>query len=264
MLCKILATKPSHEHIERQLHKTYGRHPLFPRRYIKLHTILHNQRSEFNYRTTHSPDPDNLRTQLKQLISYVRFALKVVPRVEVYDLLKSLSEDNPERVKDFSFDIYCPRTYKHHTRLTLWQPPFYLDIFGVSQVVNGAVRMLRGLRVRKSRDYVVGLNSRVNQYKDDHLIMLDIDAVDPAVEAALKPIGGILLKSGRGFHFISRNVVSGLAKWRKEMRSLTRHKTLKLHVDKEHIDISLQRGYATLRVTASPVKPVTPYFYKEF
>jgi hypothetical protein len=193
----------------------------------------------------------------------VKFALKVVPRVEVVDLLKGIAEDNPNKIKDFSFDIYCPKTYSHHTRLTFWQPPFYLDIYGVPKIVKGAVRFLRGLKVRRSSDYVVGLNSRVNQYKDDHLIMADIDTVNPAVEAALKPIGGILLKSGRGFHFIGRKIVSGPKAWQKEMRSLSRNKALKANLDKDHIEISLRRGYSTLRVTASPVKPTVPYFYKE-
>jgi hypothetical protein len=220
-------------------------------------------RTEFDYRTTHTPDPDDLKAELKILTAYVAFAMRVVPRVEVLDLLRSISEENPDKIKDFSFDIYCPKTYAHHTRLTFWQPPFYLDIFGVNQMALGAARLLRGLRVRRSKDYVVGLNSRVNQYKEDHLIMLDIDSVNPAIEASLKPIGGILLKSGRGFHFIGRKVVTGLKEWRTAMRRLLRHKKLKKHIDKDHIEISMHRGYATLRVTASPIKPTIPYFYKE-
>jgi hypothetical protein len=211
----------------------------------------------------HTPDPGVLKKQLVALTAYVNFAMSVVPRVEVVDLLKSIFEDNREKIKDFSFDIYCPKTYSHHTRLTFWQPPFYIDIFGVPQLIRRATQLLKALRVRRSSDYVVGLNSRVNQYKDDHLIMIDIDTVNPAVESALKPIGGILLKTGRGFHFIGRKIVSGAKEWRKEMRSLLRHKKLKMHVDKKHIEISIRRGYSTLRVTSSPVKPTVPYFYKE-
>ena len=30
--------------------------------------------------------------------------------------------------RDLSFDIYCPKTYAHHNRLTYWMPVFYLDI----------------------------------------------------------------------------------------------------------------------------------------
>ncbi|MBI3097980.1 MAG: HEPN domain-containing protein [Planctomycetes bacterium] len=263
MLCHLISSNPTHKHVESQLHRAYGRSPEFPRRYVTLHSNLHSQRDEFDYRTTHTPDPDVLKEQLRILTAFVNFASHAVPRVQVLDLLRGIAEDNPANIKDFSFDIYCPKTYAHHTRLTFWQPPFYLDVFNVSQMVRGAVSLLHGLRVRRSQDYVVGLNSRVNQYKDDHLILLDIDAVNPAVEAALKPVGGILLKSGRGFHFIGREVISGRRDWRRKLKAVLRDGKLKMHVDKAHIEISLSRGYSTLRVTSSPVKPTVPYFYKE-
>ncbi len=230
---------------------------------MDLHTTLYQQRTKFDYRTSHTPSPDELRKQLSKLQAYVKFALKVVPRVVVFDLLKGLIEENKSKIKDFSFDVYCPKTYSHHTRLTLWQPPFYLDIFSVNKISGHARRMFKQLKVRNSEHYVVGLNSKVNQYKDDHLILIDIDTINPAVEAALKPIGGILLKSGRGFHFIGSKVVSGFREWRNLMCTLLRDKRLQKHLDKDHIGISLQRGYSTLRVTASPVKPMVPFFYKE-
>lgn len=245
------------------MHKVYGRSRSFPRRYVKLHVVLHGQRNEFDYNTTHTPDPDVLKKQLKMLASYVSYALKIVPRVEVFDLLKSFISDSPKTIRDFSFDVYCPKTYSHHTRLTFWQPPFYLDIFNVKQIARYASEMLHKLRVKRTKDYVVGLNSRVNQYKDDHLLMIDIDAVNPAVESALKPFGGILLKSGRGFHFIGKQIVSGRKEWRRAMGKVSKLKKLRPHIDKDHVDISLKRGYSTLRVTSSPIKPQIPYFYKE-
>lgn len=263
VLCQTLKPRPSHNHLESEMHRMYGRSRAFPRRYVKLHSSLHKQRNEFHYNTTHTPDPDVLRKQLTGLGAYVAYALKIVPRVEVMDLLKSFLSDNPKTIKDFSFDIYCPKTYSHHTRLTFWQPPFYLDIFGVSQIVRHASEMLRMLRVKRTKDYVLGLNSRVNQYRDDHLLMIDVDAVNPAVESALKPFGGILLKSGRGFHFIGKQIISGRKEWRRAMGKVLRLKRLTPHIDKDHVDISLKRGYSTLRVTSSPVKPQIPYFYKE-
>jgi hypothetical protein len=93
--------------------------------------------------------------------------------------------------------------------------------------------------------------------------MLDMDALNPEIETALKPIGGILLKTGRGFHFIGKTVIQGQIAWRKEMKKLARDKILKKHIDMDHVSISLRRGYATLRMTSSPVKPTAPYFYKE-
>lgn len=263
LLCNKVSSGPSHKNLNSVFHKVYGRKLDFPRRYVELHTALHKQRTEFDYKTTHTPDPDFLRKQFKTLKAYVKFALKTVPRVEVLDLLKSFLEYNPGKIKDFSFDVYCPKTYAHHTRLTFWQPPFYLDVFGVGDMARHASVLLRNLKVRRHRDYVVGLNSKINQYQDDHLIMLDIDTVNPAVEAALKPIGGIMLKSGRGFHFIGRQAIFGAGTWKRTMRTLLRDSSLKQHLDKDHIEISIRRGYATLRVTASPVKPTIPYFYKE-
>lgn len=263
LLCDKLGSDPTHRNLNAQMHLVFGKRKDFPRRYVDLHTVLYEQRTKFDYKTTHTPDPDSLNRQLAALKYYVKYALRVVPRVEVLDLLRSFYADNEKLIKDFSFDIYCPKTYSHHTRLTFWHPPFYLDIFSVEQLARHAKDLLGKLKVRKHTDYVVGLNSKVNQYSDDHLVMVDVDAVNPALETALKPIGGILLKSGRGFHFIGRSIISGVSAWRREMKALLSNPKLKPHIDRDHIEISLRRGYATLRVTASPVKPTVPYFYKE-
>jgi len=263
VLCHKIGASPTHRNLNRQIHRTYGRHKDFPRRYVELHTELYNQRTLFDYRTTHTPDPDVLAIQLRKLEAYVKLALRLVPRIEIFDLLAGFYGENDATIKDFSFDIYCPKTYSHHTRLTFWQPPFYLEIFGVNDLSRNATRMLKALKVRRTEDYVVGLNSKVNQYKDDHFLMVDIDAVNPAVEAALKPVGGILLRTGRGFHFIGKRIIQGQKEWQKSMRALLRDRELKKHVDRDHVHISLNRGYATLRVTSSPVKPTVPFFYKE-
>lgn len=263
VLCHKVKSSPTHRNLNTQMHKAYGRHKTFPRRYVDLHTELYNQRTTYDYKTTHTPDPDVLEIQLRKLKAYVKLALRVVPRIEIFDLLTGFHADNENTIKDISFDIYCPKTYAHHTRLTFWQPPFYLEIFGVSDLSRNTRRMLKALKVKRTEDYVVGLNSKVNQYKDDHFLMIDIDAVNPSVEAALKPIGGILLRTGRGFHFIGKRIIQGRREWQKAMRGLLRDKELKKHVDKDHVEISLRRGYATLRVTSSPVKTTVPFFYKE-
>ncbi len=263
LLCNKIASNPSHINLNRQLHQIYGQTKDFPRRYVELHTSLYQQRTKFNYKTTHTPNPDILKKQLAKLKAYVKFALKKVPRVEAIDILRSFHEDNTEKIRDFSFDIYCPKTYLHHTRLTFWQPPFYLKIFGIKEMVQHTAELLKKLKVRRHTDYVIGLNSKVNQYKNDHLIMLDIDSVNPAAEEALKEIGGIILKSGRGFHFIGRQVISGAKVWEKTIRKLATNSILKKYIDRKHIEISIQRGYSTLRVTAGSTKTTIPYFYKE-
>lgn len=123
--------------------------------------------------------------------------------------------------------------------------------------------MLKNLHVVRANDYVVGVNSRLNQYGGTHLIMLDIDSLDTSVEAHLSKLGGVLLKSGRGFHFIGNKVIEGQSQWEKTMRQLWRSKELKSYLDQDHLEVSLQRGYATLRVTTSKVKPQIPVFFKE-
>ncbi len=45
MLCHVLPTNPNHGHVQTQIHKVYGRKPTFPRRYVELHTFLHEQRN---------------------------------------------------------------------------------------------------------------------------------------------------------------------------------------------------------------------------
>jgi uncharacterized protein (UPF0332 family) len=259
-----LGAKSTHDAVERQLHRTYGKSRWFCRRYVNLHSFLHNLRNEFNYRATHVPNPRLIQSKLAVLRAYVVFAFRHVPKVETLEILRSIYEKNENTIKDFSYDIYCPKTYAHHTRVTFWQPPFYLNIFSLEQLAEKSKLMLKGLRVRRHEDYVVGLNSRLDQYKPIQLIMLDIDSVDSAVEHELKTYGGVLLKSGRGFHFIAHRVFEDQTLWAKEMKKFKRIKALKGHLDEDHIDISLRRGYSTLRITASSIKPTVPVFYKEF
>ncbi len=263
LLIQTIRTNPSHQYLESELHRVYGRSTDFPRKYVRVHSDLHRLRTEYDYRNTYSPDPEETAKDLKRLGLYLRFALRNVPKLETIDILKGLCSDHKKLIKDLSYDVYCPKTYSHHARITFWQPPFYLDIFQPKKIGVQARKMLKKLRVKNSDNYVVGLNSRLNQYSDCHLILLDIDALNPAVEKALGKYGGILLKSGRGFHFIGKKIVSGEDEWRKTYKRIARDKVLKKHIDKTHIDISLMRGYATLRVTASAVKPNVPFFYKE-
>jgi uncharacterized protein (UPF0332 family) len=263
LLTPHVKANPSHKNVETQLHQRLGRTQGFPRTYVKLHSQLHNLRNQFDYHTAHTPSPSLLRKLQRQINAYVALAVRIVPRIGVTDLLQSMYEDHRDVIKDFSSDVYCPRTYSHHNRLTVWQPPFYLDIYTPEDLALHARRMLDSLGVNRSTDYVVGINSRVNQYQPAHFLMLDIDSVNAEVESALKPLGGVLLKSGRGFHFIGRKLYHSQDDWNREMRRLLRSKALKQHLDHDHIEISLLRGYATLRVTGSPAKPQVPFFYKE-
>lgn len=262
-LVKQLGSKASHKNVEVQLNKTYSRNSKFPNRYVMLHRTLHALRNTYHYNVTHSPVPRLIEQKLSVLRAFVTYALKLIPTVAVIDLLEFFAEENKGVIRDFSYDIYCPKTYSHHTRLTVWQPPFYLKIFSVNQLQSQSRRLLQNIRVTSPNEYVVGLNSRLDQYVGNHLLMLDIDSIDSAVEEHLSKIGGFLFKSGRGFHFIGSTIICGQKAWEKKMRAIRRDRELKPYLDIDHIDISLKRGYSTLRVTTSKEKPQAPIFFKD-
>lgn len=263
ILVRYLKSRASHRSVEAELHKRYGKSRILPRQYVKLHSELHGLRTEYSYRKSHIPDPRLIARKLRVLQYYVKYVYRIVPKVETLEIVDGIYRDNSDIINDISYDVYCPKTYAHHTRITVWQPPFYRDIFDHNKIARSTRRLLKDLRVRHANDYVVGLNSKMDQYAGVHLVMLDVDSLDVTVEAALAQLGGILLKSGRGFHFIGSTLVEGQKEWEKEMRRIGRDKVLKNHTDRDHIQISLQRGYSTLRVTGSKVKPRVPVFYKE-
>ena len=209
--------KETHEKVDGNLHKIYGRNAKIPNPYIQLHSSLHKLRTKHHYREFHSPSPSALKQKLILLRDYACFAYKNIPKTTVLDIMREIYDANKDFVRDFSYDIYCPKTYSHHTRLTFWQPPFYLDIFPPEKICAQAKKMLLSLKVKQSSNYVLGLNSRLDQYEDIHLIMLDMDTdnLDSGVEEPLHAIGGVLFKSGRGWHFISRELIHGKNNWEK-------------------------------------------------
>lgn len=263
LICNQLTKKPSHRNVEAIIHQTYGRNKSFPRRYIDLHSKLHNLRNEIDYNTTHAPEPSKLKKYYNILKYYFIFAQKSIKEIEYEDILSDVVFDNGSKIKDFSIDIYCPKTYSHHTRFTIWFPPFYLKVFNIDKLYKNTKETLKKLHVKNTNNYVAGFNSKLDQYTDKHLLLFDIDSFDAEVEATLKKIGGTLLKTERGFHFISHRIIEGKREWEKALRKILRDKVLKSRVDRNHIKISLQRGYSTLRITTCPIKTVRPMYFKE-
>ena len=263
LLCKNLKSNPTHAAVDSELHRIYGRKVEFPKRYIKLHSNLHKLRTEINYRSAHTPEPSKIKKYCKFIKAYFNFARLCVDEINFDDILRDIVNDNGKKIRDFSIDIYCPKTYSHHVRYTAWFPPFYLAIFNCEKLTRRVKILLKDLRVKNHQNYVAGLNSKVDQYSDLHLLMIDIDSVDTTVEETLKKYGGILIKSGRGFHFLGRNIITGRKEWVKILRGILRNPILKSRVDRKHIAISLNRGYSTLRITTSPLKLTRPQFFKE-
>ena len=92
--------------------------------------------------------------------------------------------------------------------------------------------------------------------------MLDLDSIDESAIERLAEYGGYLLKSGRGYHFIGKTLLSNRVAWEQTLRDMGRIPELKPHIDASHIDMSLKRGYSTLRILESPAKPQRPMMIK--
>lgn len=181
--------------------------------------------------------------------------------VDIKSVLRGLASAYAEQVRDFSYDVYCPKTYSHHTRLTFWQPPFYLRKYSYSQLQTTAIQMLKSLGVKNYRDYVVGINSRVNQYDEHHFLLLDFDSKAPEIIRSLRQTRGYVFQSGRGLHFVGAELLMSDRAWRVAMQRAQGDEVLGRHIDQKFIEYSLARGYGTLRVTKGTNKPHVPRFF---
>ena len=186
-------------------------------------------------------------------------AAQLPENIDSFDLLREIASVHRHAARDLSFDVYCPKAYTHHFRLTMWLPPesviFDMEI---SQLIEQARLFAGYFESERNDEYAIGLNSRVNQYAEKHLLMLDLDSVDDAAIERLSEYGGYLLRSGRGYHFIGKAMIPNLEQWHETLRSFQKMPELRDHIDNSHIEMSLKRGYSTLRILESPAKPRRP------
>jgi hypothetical protein len=113
--------------------------------------------------------------------------------------------------------------------------------------------MLKDLGIRESSDYVLGLNSRVNQYAPQHLLLLDLDDISTLPFHKFKGEPGYFLRTASGFHFIGSRLYDH-HQWRARMKKYYPFQS------KQHTELSLKRGYSTLRVTKSARKNFIPTY----
>jgi len=265
VLADRVSAKASHKNLKAELNKSSKTRSVPPPRYARLHNSLHQLRIAVDYESSASPEPEELESKLKAVQKYLQYVTRIVPRIELQEVLSSIVSEHKAIVQELSFDIYHPDPYYGgQTRLTVWQPAHDLKSFTPDRLIRKARKFLAEIRADLPDGYVAGLNSRLNQYGEPvHLLMLDLDTREPAAEAALQALGGTLVKSGRGFHFIGRHPIRGHKQWEGTLRRLQKWKKLRNFLDSKHIKYSLERGYSTLRLTAGPDKPHVPFFYKD-
>ena len=103
-LRRTLGARPSHEAVESQLHKVYGRAADFPRRYVELHSRLHKLRTETQYKSARSPEPSVLVKDCAYLAGYFAFARRSFHEISYDDIMRDVIENNPNKVLDFSLE----------------------------------------------------------------------------------------------------------------------------------------------------------------
>ena len=224
----------------------------FPAQYGKLLKTLYAAREKADYGEYVPSMLRDLERHASVVELFIRRAQKEIPAISSAKILSIIVLENPD-VKDFSFDVYCPKSYFHHTRFTTWCPKGRVTDAWLRKLLKAHMRTLHILGIAESNDYVLGLNSRVNQYEEQHVIMLDFDDISSLPFDKFKKEPGFFFRTHSGFHFIG-SCLYELKEWKAKMRHFSRI------ASRQHCDLSIKRGYATLRLTSSPRKPVTPAY----
>ena len=242
-----------HQAIRSEFGKNWVLRRNFPKRYGKVLKTLYTERYKADYGEYVPSTLRELETRVARVEAFIIRAQKEIPPISTADILSILVSENL-KIRDFSFDLYCPRSYSHHTRFTTWCPKGRVTDTWLKRLLNAHRRTLQALSVPEAKDYVLGLNSRVNQYAEAHIIMLDVDDLSSLPFHEFSGERGFFFRTHSGFHFIGSKLY-GLKEWKAKMKRYSRI------ASRQHIELSMKRGYATLRLTSSPRKPVVPVYF---
>ncbi len=245
-------TAKTHDAVKNQFGATWVRRRGFPARYGRLLKDYYDDRRKADYGEYVPTMQRDLESRVRIIDAFIRRAQREIPPISIARIVALLVRANPT-IRDFSFDFYCPQSYHHHTRLTVWCPKGRITDRWLRKLHSAAAHTVRSLGIKEAKDYVLGINSRVNQYEDAHLLMLDFDNVSSVPYDRFRAEPGFFFRTHSGFHFLGGRLYK-CVEWRKRMRRYSRI------ASKDHFELSVKRGYATLRITASPRKPVVPAY----
>jgi uncharacterized protein len=119
----------------------------FPATYGRLLNTLYDDRDKADYGEYVPTFQDDVERTAQQVENFIKRARREIPPVSTAKVLALLVESNPE-IRDFSFDIYCPKSYYHHTRFTAWCPKGRLTDKWLTTLLNSTVKTLRALKVK--------------------------------------------------------------------------------------------------------------------
>lgn len=242
----------SHDGIKKNFSKKWIKEKKFPKTYGKLLKKLSALRIDADYGEYVVSEENSLQSYIIRVEKFINRARKEIPVLSIAEILDLIAKEN-EEVKDFSFDFYCPKTYFHHTRFTVWCPKGRISSAWIANIISGLKQSLKRIGVAEYSDYVLGVNSRFNQYESKQVVMLDFDNVSTVPFHLLKKEPGFYFRTSNGFHFLGSKLY-GMKEWEKKMRKYSRIASI------EHYEISMKRNYSTLRLTSSSRKPFVPIY----
>ena len=242
----------SHTNVISQFGLHWVKTQKIPSQYGRLLNTLYSEREVADYGESIPTFRKSIEATAMHVLKLYNRARRIVPVVSFAQLLSLVIQQN-QAIRDLSFDVYCPKSYYHHTRFTVWFPKGRFTERWFARLRATSLRMLKDLGIKESGDYVLGLNSRVNQYTPQHLLLLDIDDISTLPFNKFKGEPGYFLRTASGFHFIGSQLYD-YPQWRVRMKKYYPFQS------KQHTELSLKRGYSTLRVTKSARKNFVPTY----
>lgn len=230
-----------------------------PPTYCRLLRTLSDQRNAVDYRGTLPNSAEVAKAHRKRVGFLLERVKKNTPLQYFPEFIGDLIKRHPS-ILAVEFDYYCPLSYLHKERVQLQVQAKKYKPGTVRRVATAGRAAIRAIGAARQEEYVAGWNNRLGQSGRSYLLFLDIDELDEGrVKAALKSRRGYLFKTGSGYHFVGVEIYPSYKAWHHRFQQAVKSRALSKLVDVRHYKFSLERGYATLRVTASPTKDFVPF-----
>ena len=122
--------------------------------------------------------------------TYVQQSLRPNFQMNYFNAVWLLFAKNGEVAKDLSFEVYCPGGPGAHFRMKASMPFNIGNQALFNNLLPALKKAMQELKISNSENYVLGFDSKIDKYKDVHLLMLDLDSIDSKAEKELRKIRG--------------------------------------------------------------------------
>lgn len=230
-----------------------------PAKYAQLLNKLYSLRALHDYKGAIPCDKPAAQRYLKASFALVNKVRRNTPLVHYPEFIVEFAGKHPDNLA-LEFDYYCPKSYIHKERFQFQIKSENATVSYIRRIIRIGRESAKTLSVNRVDEYVLGWNCRLGQSADGYLLFLDLDESDEgAIKSALSGTKGWLFKTGSGYHFIGQELYNSQKMWLRRMKEAARSKRLKHLIDLRHVDFSVRRGYATLRISKSGVKSFIPF-----